>query len=413
MPVIKVKLKALTPVHVGNGQKLREGLDFVLEDRTVHVLGMTRLLDRFRENPEVLDRFSASNFNLGRLLSEFRVGADQVAQYSLAAADLPVTEVWQSIRTALGAPIIPGSSLKGALRTCILWNLTHEEQNSDDRETEYVLTEKARSLLQNTLTDARNRGGRLKFPAGGVEEGHLGGDITAPNGKRIRGPNNSLLRALQLPDFQFSAEDMILAPIKVSSEEGGNGGIRWKKFGSQPNVPDPGQAVSIHVEAIRAGSEAMGKIKIDDFLIEKASGTGRYSPGRKGLEILASGASLFKAVNIRSFELMGMECDYLDEINDRYLFQARDFLAEQMERIHDKPSSFCIFPLGWGAGWRGMTGPLLSDGDLLGQFRRVFGKMRGREGFGFPKTRKLCLSESGRPELPPGWVELSVDQTAR
>lgn len=409
MPTLKLKITILSPIHVGNGETLREGLDFIEEDGMIHVLSIDRLIDKFRNRPEALDRMASPGFSIKGFLGDFGVSATEVSRYSMRGGQPQVKEVRQAIKAGMSYPIIPGSSIKGAVRTAVLWSLTH------DADKNFALRPKAVQVLQKTLAAAgQERRPRDRFAARNLERKFIEKEFIDPADKRgrrkILGPNNSLMRIIQAPDAQFEVRDLTLCTVKVSSENH-NGRHMWKTFGRErQNVTDHMDATPLYVEALRPGSQSPISVKIDEFLLDRAAeANGRYRPGKEEASLLSGIEPLFEAINDRSFELMGGEYDYLEELGSSEFYPAMDFYAEQMERIKDGPSDLCVFPLGWGTGWKGMTGPVVPD-DMIEEFRRVFRRMSGKRNWkSFPKTRKFSF-EGGQPGLPPGWVELKVEE---
>jgi len=409
MPNVKLKLKILSPVHIGSGETLREGLDFTEEDGAIHVVSIDKLIERFKDRPEVLDRMSSAHFVLRDFLRDFGVKAAEISKYSLPGSLPARSDIRTGIKTGMGYPIIPGSSLKGSFRTAVLWDLTHDEKR------DYAVTGKALKVLEATLSQGRQGRIRDKFAARQLEAEFVEKAIMDPTDSRqrknIQGPNNSLMRILQIPDARFELSDLVLVRVQATSES--TDGYLWEVFGrNRPNAKNHRHASPIFIEALRPGSESEISVKLDDFLIKEARKGVRYNPGKEGSDILSGIGSLFKGVNDRSFELMDGECDLLDEFSSRELNPALNFYYDQMERIKDEGEStdLCIFSLGWGTGWRGMTGPIVPK-EMLKDFRRTFGKMSGNMGWkkSFPKTRKFCF-EGNDPGLPPGWVELKIEK---
>ena len=97
-------------------------------------------------------------------------------------------------------------------------------------------------------------------------------------------------------------------------------------------------------------------------------------------------------------------------------------LAEKMRVLCERLESAqgeAVFPIGWGVGWRGMTGAALErldspltarpidaaeqDPYYLAEARRTY--LLGRRGFStFPKSRRLAADSDRQPTAPMGWV---------
>jgi CRISPR-associated protein Csm5 len=113
---MKLEIEVLTPVHIGDGTRLLLNLDFVWHRGEVWVLNMDHL---FESLPPAA---SGEGFDLSRCPPELIRNS---RAYAYPLPERP-GEIFSFIKT-LGKPFIPGSSLKGAMRTALGQSLFPKE----------------------------------------------------------------------------------------------------------------------------------------------------------------------------------------------------------------------------------------------------------------------------------------------
>lgn len=110
------ELVTLSPLHIGSGEKLT-AYDFVVKDKMLTVVDINAFLS---ENPQRAEDFyqqaSASGFSLRNFLEEKELSTYKL--YSIRCHREP-KDVHAAIKNAHGEVYIPGSSIKGALRTAL------------------------------------------------------------------------------------------------------------------------------------------------------------------------------------------------------------------------------------------------------------------------------------------------------
>ena len=133
--VYTMEITFLTPVHIGTGEELNP-FDFVIKDKMLHLIDLERWLSDNSENTDISNAFSNKSFTDLR-----RFVADNIALEKYARANIPVESdrLIEDYKAALrgsraenqvlvmplprgmkyGKPYIPGSSIKGAIRTAV------------------------------------------------------------------------------------------------------------------------------------------------------------------------------------------------------------------------------------------------------------------------------------------------------
>jgi hypothetical protein len=116
--VLNLKVKTITPVHIGGAQEKHyiQNLDYIKEGDKIFLLDEKKLIHHFGIN--TYSNALASNSTASLLKS---INKDDYSTQVLTLTGDPGQEIKKHINNPIdGKPIIPGSSIKGALRSVIL-----------------------------------------------------------------------------------------------------------------------------------------------------------------------------------------------------------------------------------------------------------------------------------------------------
>lgn len=122
---MRVRLKVLTPVHIGSGETLSR-MDFVPRDGKIYVLDWSKIADQF-------DYGIVERLLLSKNLEKFFQSAD-IEKFSKYSMRFPFNRTLQrEIRCAMRDPLsrnlyIPGSSVKGAIVRQLLMGFLKNEK---------------------------------------------------------------------------------------------------------------------------------------------------------------------------------------------------------------------------------------------------------------------------------------------
>lgn len=134
----EITVDIITPVHVGTTSEklMRKGTDFFYVDGNIYFVEFNQLLKVALSKGVRMDTIS-------NLLAENKVNDLQTYLFKTLKIDIeevsysvidnsfnPGNEIRPLIRTGLGNPYIPGSSIKGALRS-VLFNYLYNTENTD------------------------------------------------------------------------------------------------------------------------------------------------------------------------------------------------------------------------------------------------------------------------------------------
>jgi len=373
-------LEILSPLHIGTGTSLLEGVDWIQESGWVYVADQNRLL------AAVLDRALADGKDQSKVIDAITGLAlgDLLKAGWLTKADLQdgsplflyrlrgepaMNQIAEAIKDVYGQPYVPGSSLKGALRT--------------------VLAVGGATVLK---TDLSNVGKSRSWAAQPIERDIFGAD-----------PNHDLLRALQVGDSTpAGAAQLEMVRVNVFPT------AQQTSFGRS-------QGLDLDVEALRKGTVLTARIKIDGTLF------GGDTPlARQAEKELAFGKRRAWLTHLPKWAraVAGQRID--DELG--FLegkpggeaaagFYRR--LAKDFENL--APDNEFLLQVGWGTGWPSKTFGALLQRDrqeferLVQEYRMSPQDRRRQVGQPFPKSRKL-VRRGERPSEPLGWVKVKLER---
>lgn len=360
--VYDVTLTLLAPLHIGSGRELLRDYDYVTHGGKTWVIDAAGMLNDFVDKD--------GNFDpriLGRPAAELLKPADFAAESKRFRYMLPgeprakgsgavLREMYKDVEDR---PYLPGSSLKGALRTVLTW---------------HGFRVAGMKLEVDRLGE--NRG----WAAQAVERRILGAN-----------PNLDLLRALQVADSQPLAK----GNLRIANAQVVTGS---EKLGSP-----------IEVEAIWTNSVLHSTITLDAFLhSEQAEHELRYGSRWQWLETLPQ---IARAHNV---EQLTKERDWF---KTRQYMKVAGLYHQMLGLVTSNklPPNQFFLQIGWGGGWRVKTigAPLQSDKQqwerLLTDKRRSPARFRRKEGDDFPKSRRV-LVVNNEPVAPFGWCLVEMKE---
>jgi CRISPR-associated protein Csm5 len=436
MKTFHLTITTRSPLHIGTGRALVHGYDFVFDSATgtLYVLNdeaVLRLVDtvlvrrnqKLREDVAAFDALPArqqtdqkaqqlrnqaidlrnqreqllrgmplDDIITARLLSfkthlqpRIDVEGMPLVRYTLQGALSRSSEVNEQIKDVFDRPYLPGSSLKGAIRTALAWQHFSERR----------LPVNLRAL---SVRSGRRQG---QLPINKeADENYETALFVHPSGEGLgSAANRDLWRAFHVSDSTpADAARLLLAPTTI--------------FGGRTPQPRPGMSQQgfdvLNVEAIAPETTMHATVQISDDL---------FNP-------LATARNLRFGAQQDWLEGFTAACRARGEARiaaEQAFFRAREqstlerFYAGLMDEARSLPANSFMLQLGWGAGWGSKTYDDRLQADPQGFAEIVshytLDKPRKpsafRVGDRFPKTRKLVLN-NGQPWQPLGWVRVDV-----
>jgi CRISPR-associated protein Csm5 len=353
----KLNIMTLSPVHIGSGRELLQDYDFVTWK------GYTWRVDEdalFRAaDPGAGTAADLLSRSAAMLLqdSDYKVGSP-LFRYVLRGEPRSAREgaqVREQVKDVYDRTYLPGSSLKGALRTALLNQALAEQPDAFDLD----------RLKPNR-----------KWAAQPLERALLGRD-----------PNHDLLRALHVSD---SASLDASQTLSVENAQ----------------VMTPGGPASpVEVEALRPQVRVRTDVKLDLALFApEPERELHFGAQRPWLE------SLMAVCRQRTESILEEERAWFSTCPEGESIV--DFYTGLQGLVTEMRPERCLLRVGWGGGWLNKTvGSRMSADqkeDVIDRYRLARGR-RGR-GSPFPKSRRVAVDADGKPVSPFGWVLVDLKQ---
>jgi CRISPR-associated protein Csm5 len=375
---IPCSIEVLTPVHIGSGVKLAKDIDFTYTNDTVTIVSQSELMNYLEQNQDEMQKF----INGGYKLEKLTIGS-LGKKYSINGER--IFDISEFERNGFGKPYIPGSSIKGGIRTIILKSKFDSlPQHQKDELLKKVSHTKKERASEEALKE-------------------IFGDDS----------NNNLMRALEIFDAEY--EDVTLEKVLILSlSNNGATSYKWKKMGRDAsNQDDPKNATPIFVEALPIGSRGYSSISLNNFLFNNPTAQSELKFSETSLSNINS---LISTINKYSIEKLNSEKEFFQKLNSS---KKLDELIKNIESLiadHNKlKSDGFIMRLSWGSGWIGMTGDFIDDlmkdqnQKWIDFFRNKY--RMGKQGFPiFPKTRKIVF-EDDSPKYLTGWIKVKLNES--
>ncbi len=356
----RIAVKVLTPLHVGTGRTLLQDFDYVVsQDNKTLRLHEERFLEWIFDRGEDFDRLTRG-VPPGKILGSAIRTDSPLVRYILRGVPQGVQEIRECIKDAHDCPYLPASSLKGALRTVLLWK---------------IWTDRRLTLRKIRLLEDK------KCAASALEKVVFGAT-----------PQQDLLRALRLRDSRpVSKEYLVLVNVRCIS------------LASRDGIP-------IALEAIAGQATFLVEGHVDETAF-RPWGTWA-KPGFLPEEKRSWLAWEFIAQAARERALQKLEQDrrWAEKVglNPK---PWETILEEIHVAMRGERKGFPL-QIGFGSGWLGTTlgAALLADPDYASLVHKKFRlgqnpkTTRQTPPDRYPSSRRLA--RLGNLDLPLGWVWL-------
>lgn len=379
LQTFRVTLTTISPVFIGGGEEaLSPDTDYIKQKagNQVIIIDQQKLQQKLQEalvqNPALIDEFvvgirhfdnNRSRFSLSDFItSRLNVPISDVEKCRLPVeGELQKTPIRRFIASA-GRPFIPGSTIKGAIRTAVLldWLLKTNAGKKQLAEIRMYVEKKDFKALK-------------QLDPGKECFGSIARDVF----KYLRVSDSALIDATSL-----SVSEIKRVSIK---EQRGNMQRR------RSDIPMWG-------EALNSGTEGICTVSI----LKPSSLTG--FPFLDNQSITA----LLRIVNDQSRDSCEREQLELEHA-PRDFDQFKRFYDKLLDNINKTANNNAIVRLGGGKTWFDNSIGLAIDQEEFGP-ELLFGaylKLLKLGNLPFPSTRSAVLKD-GQPALPLGWVKLSI-----
>lgn len=399
------RIEFLSPAHVGTEEQL--GIhDLLYRNGSLCRVRPEPLLEAISASGPLLDQYLRSGLSgIADWLQRQSALLDRISLYASPTLREPR---WQRepvrpfLADTMCRPYVPGTEVKGAIRTALAWSL--------------VDAYGARADLERLVGRRPDRGGASQE----VRDRRKAGEWLV---QRLLGrdPNHDLLRSLRVQDSTpVSASKLAVVLVLVAAR--GGSGLRLMQGPRRDSEPgrytdDMAQAVGNFCECLDPQASGVTvTVEFDRFLTAGRIHRRVEGPVRAVLEwddrIVQAVHRWPEACNAFARDVAEREARWWQEAArsapqrlGRLAGAMEAFYALLQQRMARSPAGHVFLNLGWGGGWRTKTVAESFGEAVVEQVVQRYGLDRGARSRPFPKTRKVAWL--GLNEFQPlGWVAL-------
>lgn len=381
------RVQFLSPVHIGTGDRLGVH-DFLVVQGKLYRLDAGRLLSELEQAPQIRDQYFTEG--LPAIERWLRQG-DRLKRLSLYESPVPRParpreDLRPFLADPLGRPYLPGTELKGAVRTAILWSLVSAYSDKGH------LSQRVGHRLnrQSQREPQRDR----RFAGQWLEQTLLGED-----------PRTDALRMLRVTDSTPAPASVLRAyPVLVAGRQHeGLGLMEQPRSGDRPSryAQDTNRAVANFCECLEGtATDLRCQVGLDQFLLQKWNTDVSFLTG------------WIEACNTFARSVAETEQNWWNEVQARTPSSLQpmakalgDFYVQLRRTLLALPQGAAVLNVGWGGGWRTKTVTEPLGNESVRAIVRRYKLDRGSGSWPFPKTRKVAWL-GGQNFAPLGWVLL-------
>lgn len=397
-----VGIRIITPLHIGAGSDKDwfPGIHYFLHQDMVYVLNLEKIFDQL---PEQAYTKAATFFSKKKsweqvqaFCQQHQANAETAIEHEFMAVVPPENEIKTHIRTGTGQPYLPGSSIKGAIRSAMFGQLFRANPNL-----QHFALNKTETLLERDS-------GRGPHPR---DIGKASDEI---NKKAFGEINTGLMRLLHISDAGFETTE--LAATKIANRYGYKLKQGWKHKSNQSSEEFKSSGFTSMFETLWIDAESRCRITFATTLFELIE---QYQPKKQARytrEFLAQRNPLeylFGVINEHTRQYIRREIDYhkVEKNPDSDLII--DYLEELLDFIPANHAG-CLLRIGAGSGFHSITGDwryddhttTLAEEDRLNYVYSTSARRRTPARY---KSRKLAFepAEDGYDFIPMGFVLLT------
>jgi CRISPR-associated protein Csm5 len=361
MATYRLDIETVSPVHIGSGRpELRRNLDFAVFGQTLYMLNSDAVLDRIlptdEDHPQFQKILNASSL-AGFIDAELLESDPSLYLYKLQGKSA-LESVRAATKNAYGQAYIPGSSLKGALRSA--WVRQVYQQ-------------------RGLVLDVDRMNDRREWAFQDLES-----DLLSPQARRpAQRPNYDLFRALQIADSQPAPEDSLRLYNAVVFPAGPRG-------------------IPIDLEGIKPRVAIQSRLKVDEYILHTRAEEFGVAAQQFSFE------NLVQAWREQGMQRIAQELAFWERRSggERLL----EFFSGLEKQASAAEANTFFIEVGWGAGWKSKTLGNLISGPTLARVMSRYRLTRNpyREGDAFPKTRRAARDAQDVLRVPFGWLKVTI-----
>ncbi len=361
----KIKLKVLTPLHVGSGIELQGNFEYLYfrRDNKIVVIDEEKVFNII--DKEEIKTWTGIIEEKGDLLKYLQKRKQDLRPIDIAKRIMnivgysptttrngqrSVKPIREQLHNGMDKVLVPGSSIKGSIRTAVLAGAIYDDEDSR-------FTKKRNNLVNRYA----------KYNDAQLVKNYLGKD-----------PNQDIFRLLHVGDAHFTNTDCYHCPsINLMRD-------RWQFK----------HRIEQFVECISPNATSEMEFSQPKHLIEQAKRKNYFKQNISVLEL----PNLFENLRNHFSDVISNELDFWEKENNPHI--VIDYI-ESLENLYDqieacKPNE-CIIRMGFGTGYKNITGDWQKENMLPRDVKELERGLRHRryEGMLYPKTRRM--TKDGQP----------------
>lgn len=377
--IFKVRLTALTPVHIGAGLKLRKGVDFVVHNGKLHLLSPEKIWkvigrDQYEPWLKAIENNRQEEFLKALDPSYQRFAALSIPVKFSQQGNVP-TDFHRHITSPTRGVYVPGSSIKGTLLTLFIRK---------------KILKKEVSINLSQRGDSRYRNGRKEF---NFNDSKIKKAIWGSN------PNTSLGRFIRFSDLHAVAD------FENKTE------VHWIRVFNRLHNGWGYKADSLLAECLPVGWQAEGTLTLlPEWYQQNRNFTFRKNqPNLPEANFLHSHKNLVTLIQEQSLSELEKEINELQDEQLNSFNEGSTFINKLMEIKDVIEKGAVVMRVGGHVGWNFTTGGWvrLLDKNQLPDEDKIRKVIQRRDYYNkmlfWPKTRKTTSQG-----LPLGFVKLEL-----
>lgn len=395
-----LKITVLSPVHIGTGERIsiKARVD---EGGKVGIVDEQALMCVLTQHPHLIAQFETFCFSedsMGSFLRQHNIPAETVVAYTLPRwGQSPLSRDYFpfiKLPECPPKPYLPGSSLKGAIRSALM-------------RAAVIVDERFRMRMAGRAKDATTRARPNPKTAGALLERHY---FSTREGDK-NWQNYDWMRLFQFTDAYPAVEDALaLTETRLLSLRKLSSG----RYKLEPKLDHFGKPMLQNPEVLRPGAVLHGELHILNYLL-----TG---PASQELGFNAKRAEigyLIRRCNQVAQEQIAQELDFASQVA---WDDGTKFYNQLANRWANLTPNTGLVRLGWGTGYDNKTVTDQFDEETFETVRRAYARSMplGYPGRNptlnplpqnlSPKSRKVAYEGIRGRWLPLGWIQVEFQQ---
>ena len=387
---IPLILKVASPIHIGSREGSLRTTDFILHKGKTYVIDEDKFCE-FLQDHNLIDDFVDSVSSGFRSIAEYLKGKDvrdldknirDIALRSIRGGEDRMRDFRPFVRDAHGQVFIPGTSIKGTLRTSLLHGILSGDPGLRGEKESWVED----NLRQLSSGKRGKRGKEKKQFSYKILQRDILQNFRIPGTDQKDGPNRDILRCLTVRDaYPIGQIESRLIKLQFLSKNA-SGEVYWSKQ-ERPDRP-----LEVWVEAVVAGR----------FMTELIMDMQLFNHFKTEDRCIKDLNDLLRHVRHMNKSIFDHEKKHFSEYTKPKSPDARD-AAQSLYTWYEKQQG-SFLRIGFGSGMLSTTVDEVFSPGIRTEIRNIFGHNRGNDPA--PKTRRVWLGENNQ-WAPMGWMRFS------